>query len=530
MTSIRSNLVAFALLATLAPAIGLAIMSYVTFEAIARRDADRELRLVARSAASDVTLFVRERAQDLRILSAAPLLLEAAQRTDVRSNGDAAGTYLRSVQGRLDGFVALALLDTGAAIVARSGDDPVTAAVPAPDTVGPGFVASTAGFDDARGVPTLALQVPILASTGAVVGTLSGVIDLTPALTRLGGAAEGPAAEIMLAAGDGVPLAGAPELRVRTPFAAATWVALRADDGAPARYVIADGREMLGVAARATSTPLHVVAQRERASVYGAWTDVARWFALLVAGLVALLVALAWWMGRSIVAPLAMLTTAADRVAAGDLDVDVRDDSRDEVGRLARAFSTMTARLRAAQAQVAAVQADLTRKNAALTRLATRDSLTGLANRKAFDAILLRFFAEFAHGGAPFALFMVSVDDLDRVNADFGYPAGDELLIDLAALLRQDMTTAATVARFAGERFVALVPAMPLDAALELAERIRALVDQPGFGGAPRPITVSVGVAQARTGDATGETILFRADHALHEARRAGGNVVRSSM
>jgi diguanylate cyclase (GGDEF)-like protein len=79
---------------------------------------------------------------------------------------------------------------------------------------------------------------------------------------------------------------------------------------------------------------------------------------------------------------------------------------------------------------------------------------------------------------------------------------------------------------------VAILDDLPFDAAMDIAARIRSLIDAPEFGGAQHAIltTVSIGVAQSREGDADTDTILFRADHALHEARRAGGNRVQSAM
>lgn len=539
MRSIRGTLVAFALLATFVPAIGLAVMSFVTYRDITQRSADQELRLVARGAAGELALQVRERAQALRTLSAAPLLVGAVADTDRETTGarsrvpiERAAAYLRSVHGRLDGFVTLALVDSRANAVAWTGED-VAPTIGAEDTrraSDAGFVASQPHYAAASGRATLALQVPVQDDEGRRVGTLAGVVDLAPAVARLAAAGGGLPAEILVVTGDGMPIAGTVATWSRTPFDPQTWVALRADDGIPARYTDDAGRELLGVATRAGAIPLYVVAQRERAAVLRAWMDVARWFALLVAGLAVLVGLLAWWMGRAIVTPLAGLTAAADRVAAGDLTVTVRDDTRDEVGRLARAFATMVARLRTAQSDMTMMQRDLARKNVVLQRIATTDSITGLANRKAFDAVLAQRFEAFSRDRTPFALVMVALDGLDRVNADFGYTAGDELLVDLAALLRQELAGAATIARFAGERFVALLPDLPVDAAIDLAERVRALVDAPGFGGAPRPITVSAGVAQAREGDSTSESILFRVDHALHEARREGGNRVRSAM
>lgn len=527
MRSLRANLVVFALLATLVPAAVLAVMSFVSYRDITQRSVDQELRLVAHGAAGEIALFARERAHELHALAATPLLADAA-RSPAPAARERAAAYLRSVHGRLAGFVLLALEDdTG--VLARSVDQATDAPASGlrPDAAA-AFAAGPPRLDAAGAAPVLTLAVPVHDAAGQRAGMLVGVVDLAPAMTRLT-SARTPGGELLLVDPDGVPVSGVPSLAVRAPLRAGDWVALRGDDGTPARYVGADGREMLGVANRVSAVPAWIVAQREREAVLRAWRNVAGWFAVLVAAVAVLMGLLAWWLGRAVVLPLAALTAAADRVAAGQFDVSVPDGGRDEIGRLAHAFSAMTARLRALRAQAQSAQADLTQKNADLERLATTDDLTGLANRKAFDAALAASFAEFVRTGEPFALLLASVDDLDRVNADFGYPAGDEILVDLAALLRQETPPGATAARFAGERFAALIPALPFDAALDLAERIRRRASAPGFV-APRSITVSVGVAQSRGGDAAAETIVFRADHALHEARRAGGNRVRSAM
>jgi diguanylate cyclase (GGDEF)-like protein len=260
--------------------------------------------------------------------------------------------------------------------------------------------------------------------------------------------------------------------------------------------------------------------------------DLLQKYVAIVLGLTLLVGVVGYWMGRSIVAPLQRLTAAADRVAAGDLAVTLHDQTKDEIGRLTRAFGAMTQRLRAGQDELTAANAALRRQNAELEALATTDSLTGLYNRKKLDEILRERFARFRRGGTPFALLMVAIDNLDTINSDYGLPAGDEVLVKAGAMVKQALPGDAEVARFGGERFVAILADLPFDAAMDIAARIRSLIDAPEFRAAQHAIltTVSIGVAQSREGDADADTILFRADHALHEARRAGGNRVQSAM
>ena len=146
--------------------------------------------------------------------------------------------------------------------------------------------------------------------------------------------------------------------------------------------------------------------------------------------------------------------------------------------------------------------------------------------------MLADHFARFQSERTPFALMMVALDNLELINADYGLPAGDDVLVKVAALLRQAVPDPGLVARFGGDRFVAIVDGVPFDGAMDMAEQMRARVEAPEFGIASHAIltTMSIGVAQSRDGDSEPASVLFRADHALHEARRAGGNRVQSAM
>ncbi len=141
-------------------------------------------------------------------------------------------------------------------------------------------------------------------------------------------------------------------------------------------------------------------------------------------------------------------------------------------------------------------------------------------------------FARFRDDRVPFALLMIDIDNLKAINADYGRVAGDEVVRKVAAILHQTVRPVDQVARFGGESFVALLPEVPVDTAMDIAERIRSVVDAPGLlvGKQTTAVTVSIGVAQSRDGDDGPETIMFRADHAVHEAQRAGGNRVQSAM
>jgi len=538
--SIRSNILAFAILATLVPSVGLGLMSFVGYQDVINRNVDYELRALAKDAGADLALWVRERAYDLRTLSTASTLVEGltggAPRPGAARIGEAElALYLRSVQKKLDPLLELTLRDSDGRVVASSAQTPSPADLPStwPATaLSTGAVVVPPHWNNALATPTMAIAVPVLSLRNELVGALVGVVDLRSTEPRLRASVGGSPAEVVVLAKDGTPLVSTRGAAGTLPMLSADALQrLRNDLGAPVAYRNFRDQEVLGVAV-ATSVPALVVAEREHAEVFGAWLDHVRTYLILVTALMLIVTLVAYWLGRAIATPLGALTSAANRVAAGDLGVTLQDASQDELGQLTHAFTSMTERLRASQREIEAANQALRAQNDELETLATTDSLTGLFNRKKLEAILHERFAAWTRDGTPFALLMVEIDNLERINADFGMPAGDEVLVTLAAMLRQSVATEDSVARFGGDRFVVVASGIPFDAAMDMGERIRRLVESPEFGGAARTMrtTVSVGVVQTREGDADAAGVMFRADHALHEARRAGGNRVQSAM
>jgi len=537
--SIRSNILAFAILATLVPSVGLGLMSFVGYQDVINRNVDYELRALAKDSSAELTAWVRERAYDLRTLSTANTLVEGLASEPPRPGAARIGEaelalYLRSVQKKLEPLVELTLRDTSGRAVASSAQTPTAAELPSawPATaLSTGAVVVPPRWDDKLATPTMAVAVPVLSLRNELLGGLVGVIDLRAVAPRLRANVGGSPAEVILLASDGTPLvstrAAAGTLSRLSPEALQS---LRADLGAPAAYRDFRDQDVLGVAV-ATSVPALVLAERERAEVFGAWLDQVRTYAILVGALILLVGAVAYWLGRAIVTPLVTLTSAANRVASGDFGVTLHDQSKDEIGQLTRAFTSMAERLRTSQRDIESANQALRAQNDELEKLATTDSLTGLFNRKKLEAILRARFAAWTRDGMPFALLMVELDNLERINADYGDAAGDEVLVTLSAMLRQSATRDDSVARYGGNRFV-VVLGLPFDAAMDTAERIRRLVESPEFGGATRTMltTVSVGVVQTREGDVDAASVMFRADHAVHAARRGGGNRVQSAM
>ena len=170
--------------------------------------------------------------------------------------------------------------------------------------------------------------------------------------------------------------------------------------------------------------------------------------------------------------------------------------------------------------------------NARLTELSSTDGLTGIANRRAFDAIFQTEWARAAREGTDLAVLMIDVDNFKAYNDHYGHPAGDDclrLVAELAsATLRRPPDTAA---RFGGEEFIALLPGTDGRAAGEVAERVRLAIMETGMahaGSSFGRVTVSIGSASlAPHPGQDRQALIDLADRALYEAKQAGRNTVR---
>jgi diguanylate cyclase (GGDEF)-like protein len=163
--------------------------------------------------------------------------------------------------------------------------------------------------------------------------------------------------------------------------------------------------------------------------------------------------------------------------------------------------------------QVAALQAELRDQ-------ALRDPLTGLHNRRALEQ---RFAAGLAQ---PLALAVIDVDHFKQINDRGGHAAGDEVLRALGALLQQGLRRGDAVYRTGGEEFVLLLPGADGAGALQRLERLRQATAEATLPGAPGPVTLSAGVAEAGQQGDTLDELLAAADAALYRAKAAGRNRV----
>jgi diguanylate cyclase (GGDEF)-like protein/PAS domain S-box-containing protein len=158
-----------------------------------------------------------------------------------------------------------------------------------------------------------------------------------------------------------------------------------------------------------------------------------------------------------------------------------------------------------------------------LRYLADHDALTGLANRRRFRGELEQQIAFYARYGGQGAVLIVDVDHFKQVNDTAGHQAGDNVIREVAELLRARARVSDAVARLSGDEFAVLLPQTDRDGAILFAEDLRREVRLQTKTIGPAPVTVSIGVAMfgGETEDG-GEPALVAADLAMYEAKEQG--------
>jgi diguanylate cyclase (GGDEF)-like protein len=171
------------------------------------------------------------------------------------------------------------------------------------------------------------------------------------------------------------------------------------------------------------------------------------------------------------------------------------------------------------------------RQYEALDHRAHTDALTGLPNRAAFEERLATLTHVFDRYARPFSLLVLDVDFFKKFNDTHGHEAGDKVLQQVSAVIRQTVRDVDTPARFGGEEFVVLMPETGYRASHDAAERLRRAIESHPltWNGRPLAVTVSIGAAGCPDCTVTASEVLRLADEALYRAKAGGRNRVASA-
>jgi diguanylate cyclase (GGDEF)-like protein len=173
----------------------------------------------------------------------------------------------------------------------------------------------------------------------------------------------------------------------------------------------------------------------------------------------------------------------------------------------------------------------LQQANDHLQRLSYIDALTGIANRRHFEEILEIEWRRAFRAKTPLTLLMLDIDYFKLYNDTFGHRAGDLCLATVAKALDESVQRAGDLmARYGGEEFAAILTGTDEPGGAEVAERLRAAVEQLGIkrsDDSTQVVTISIGVAAGIPGEVSShEVLLAAADKALYAAKGAGRNRV----
>jgi GGDEF domain-containing protein len=267
-------------------------------------------------------------------------------------------------------------------------------------------------------------------------------------------------------------------------------------------------------------------------------------------GLLSAIVLIGIWFGgeRLFVEPIRALTRTAQRFGQGEYNVRAAETAR------VAEFIPLAAALDDMAGQLAAREQELRDTNRQLRELVDIDALTGIANRRAFNARLAAEWRLAAELVQPLAVLLVDVDHFKLFNDHYGHIQGDVCLRQLSEVLKSSTRIRSDAAphvmgpalppsfrnfvgrdsdfaaRYGGEEFALLLQGAGLDAAIKVAERLRRTVEELRIVHEQAPngvVTISIGVASVVPAkDANAQQLIELADAGLYEAKRGGRNLV----
>ncbi|MCX6051956.1 MAG: diguanylate cyclase [Campylobacterales bacterium] len=172
------------------------------------------------------------------------------------------------------------------------------------------------------------------------------------------------------------------------------------------------------------------------------------------------------------------------------------------------------------------IRQDITDKKH-VEELSITDQLTRLFNRLHLDNIFKKEIQRAKRYQTYFSVILLDIDHFKSVNDTYGHDVGDDVLVNLANILKQDVRSTDILGRWGGEEFLIILPQTEVPHAVLLAEKLRVAVESYSFAKVEK-ITCSFGVSQFKAEDESAKEVVKRADNGLYEAKNSGRNRVVS--
>ena len=524
--SIRNQILAFAVLATLLPTLATTLVFYGRNRRSLNDEAVQVIRQLGAVSDGDIIVHLRRAdviaTGDIVDLRRFPMIdpakggsIQAKLRG--RESAQALGRlrdYLTSARERLQDQEALLVIDPGGRVVTGSSGRVGGVRLP-PDGLNAlrtgGALVGEAYWDAALGRAAIVLAVPIRQVDGLFLGAFTAKLNLHTVADLLHRLSPDDPGDLYLMTDQGrlvlrSRVSSADLMRTKLPDKTAAVLFER--EGQSVVYQRAGGQEVVGALRRVPQLHWAAIAELPQAEAFRRAGQLRNVAALMILALLAGVGLIAYVLGLLIARPLGQLTSAAAKVTEGDLSADLPVGGAGEVGELTRAFNTLVLRLRERESQ------------AELERLSITDALTGLYNRRHLMGTLVSEAQRSRRLRRPFSVLLADADHFKQYNDTHGHPAGDAALVKIADILRKTTRAVDCVARYGGEEFLVVLLETTVATAAVVGERIRARVAAEAFTGGR--MTMSIGVAECPTHGDTPEELIASADAALYEAKGAG--------
>ncbi|WP_242045089.1 diguanylate cyclase domain-containing protein [Anabaena catenula] len=243
---------------------------------------------------------------------------------------------------------------------------------------------------------------------------------------------------------------------------------------------------------------------------------------------------IAFAIGQLVTKQIIYLNNIVSHFTAGNLDIRVKINSKDEIGQLAKSFNNMALQLQTSfetlEHRIQESTQELVIANQKLELLANVDGLTQIANRRCFDNYLALEHTRHQREQNPLALIMIDIDYFKVYNDSYGHQGGDECLIKVAQeIAKVTQRPTDLVARYGGEEFAVILSNTDIKGALKVAKTIQTAIASLQIphqnSQVSNYITLSMGVASlVPTLEQNLEALISYADQALYVAKEQGRN------
>lgn len=180
--------------------------------------------------------------------------------------------------------------------------------------------------------------------------------------------------------------------------------------------------------------------------------------------------------------------------------------------------------------QTAAVEEVTSRRSRELESQANTDTLTGLYNLRYLQRVITQLVGYHERYEHPFAILLLDVDGLKRINDAHGHAAGDRVLVQVAMAVRRSVRTVDTPARLGGDEFIVLAPHQSAEHASVLAERLATAVEREAAPPEGPTVGVSIGVVACPEHGSEAEPLMELADQAMYRAKASGSSVAVAEL